>query len=265
LIEDNKFYREQLQRQQQQMTAFMQQFAALQAALSGAQPPPPSPAPAQPAAPAVPVGPPRPEQFATHEEYVQAIADFRAEQKVQQAFAQRDAQLRAQQEAALKAQEEARLQDRVRAWEAKLAAGRAQFPNFDFVIGNPALTLAPPVQGAVVETVLESPVGPAILHYLGSHPDVTAHLNQLSPWGAARLLGEVEALFRTPPPVAETPAPPQARPASPPPQAPAVVPAPLPPPLQPVGGGQAPATPGTFQPGMPLAAYERMRQQQRSV
>jgi hypothetical protein len=115
----------------------------------------------------------------------------------------------------------------------------------------------------VVETVLESPHGPAILHYLGAHPDVTVYVNGLSAWAAARVLGEIESLVR-PAPKAPAPAPappPQAAPAPAPPPAPVVL-TPPPAPLTPVGGGQAPASPMTFRQGMGLDAYRRMREQE---
>jgi hypothetical protein len=261
LIDDNKFYREQLSQSQQVLREQAQQTAALVRELAQLRHPQPSPPQTPPPpVPAVPAVPPRPEQFATHEEFLSAHASWHANEAVRQALAQRDAEEQTRRQSYEQQQAQQREQQRQQAWHSRMSEGRQQFTDFDMALSNPATSVHPSIQPILVETVLESPQGPAILHYLGTHPDVTQALNQLTPYAAARFLGEIEAHLR-PQPKAAPPAPPPVPPATPP--ALPVTPVVLPAPLQPVGGGNAPAAPGTFKPGMSLRDYESMRTQER--
>lgn len=267
LLRKNAQYEQQLPALHQQVATLTQLLQQLQQGPAlGTQAPgtPPGGQPGPPEMlPAVPAGlPPRAEQFSTTEEYVQAMAAYTAQQAVQQALQQRDAADRARQEAADRAEHEARQQERARLLQQKLAEGRQQFDDFDLAINDPRAAPTPMVQAAVLDTVLESPHGPKILHYLGTHPDVIAHLNTLSPMATARLLGALEASFYAPPAAPTPPAPPTppaAAPALPVQASPPVAP---PAPLLPVGSGQPPITPGTFRPDMGLRAYEAMRDHQ---
>jgi hypothetical protein len=263
LIEDNKFYREQLQRQHLAQQQQAHQLAALVERIAMlTQPPPASPTAEPQVSAAAPAAPPRPETFATHEEFIAALTGWQAQQAVQQALSHRDAQEQQRRQQWEQEQRQQREAQRGQTWQQKLAEGRQQFADFDLVVSNPAASIAKQHEQILFETVLESPHGPAILHYLGSHPEITSHLNQMSPYGAARFLGEIEAHVRPKPAVSPPVAPPV--PPVPPPASVAAHGMPvLPPaPLQPVGGGSAPGVPGQFRPDMGLPAYTRMREQQ---
>lgn len=156
---------------------------------------------------------PRPEQFPTHEAWVEALADWKYEQRTAQAEAQR---------ASRTAQEQ---------WAAREAEGRTKYPDYDEAMAT--LQIAPHVAGVIADTVRESAQGADILYYVANHPDEQARLNRLSPVAAARYLGQLEQRLSAPP----APQQPQPTPAPSPAPAPAPAAGSAPPPVRPLAGG----------------------------
>lgn len=108
--------------------------------------------------------------FTTYEEYVEALTDWKLEQ--------RDA-LRKQADA----------QDSQRATvQAQVTAARARHDDYDQVV-NDQVSITP----AMAEVMVSSENGAEIAYFLGSHPDEAARISKLSPAAAGLALGKIEA------------------------------------------------------------------------
>ena len=135
---------------------------------------------------------PSPDKFGSYDEYVEALADWRADQRVAESFKKRDAE-RSQAAAARAA--EARAQ----AWHERQSAFREDTPDYDAVVGKSAVQVA----AHVVDTLLDSDSGPELAYHLAKNPETAKRINALSPLAAAREIGRIEATLSIPaaPPV----------------------------------------------------------------
>lgn len=142
---------------------------------------------------------PTPDKYDNYADFVEALADYKAEQKVNKALAEQS-QRTAQQASVTTFQ--GRVQEFVKAT-----------PDYVDVVGNSDV----PVAGHVAEHIQDSDHGPALAYHLAKNPDVAARLNAMSPTAAAREIGRMEATLAPaqsagtkPPPakkLTETPAP----------------------------------------------------------
>lgn len=147
--------RQQLQQEREQLR---QRLDALE---RGSRTPAAEPAPKAPD----PADKPKLEQFDTYEEFVEAVADWKADQK----FKARDEQ----------AQQHAFMQDRRRIgteFQQRKAEFAKTVADFDEVVNTDAISLSP----VMSEALVTSAHGPAIAYYLGKHPEETARLTQES-------------------------------------------------------------------------------------
>lgn len=136
----------------------------------------------QAAEPQAPAAPPRPDQFTTAEEYVEALADYKAEQKV----AERETQ---QQRKQLDSTYADREED-----------ARTKYADFQEVVYDPTLRIT----NEMAEVVKESDIGPEIFYHLGKNPDEAARIARLSPLAQAREIGKIEAALAANPSVKKT-------------------------------------------------------------
>ncbi len=169
-------------------------------ALEARTAPAPTPTP-PPAAPVSGATPPQPEGFATHAQYVQAVAQWTVEQH----------------EAVKTATTEAATIHT--AWEQQEAQAKTKFADYDEALDGDTTRYHP----VVLQAIQTSDQGAEVAYHLATHPDEAQRIAALAPVAALRALGRLEAQLSAPPPVAASPAP------TPP-------PTPLPPPLAPVGG-----------------------------
>lgn len=133
----------------------------------------------QPQQPSVPQKPVR-ENFADEEQYIEALADY----KVNEKLAERDAQN----------QQKAANQTKAESWNAKLAAARAEITDFDTVMANGDT----PVAGHVAELIMEHDHGAKLAYHLAARPEIVEKLNQMTPAKAAFEIGKITATFDTP-------------------------------------------------------------------
>ncbi len=143
------------------------------------------------------------DQFKTYEEYVAAVADHRAEQKVQQLLKQQEEQRQRQDAERQKAEQRSTFQ-------AKAEEFATTTPDFDEVAFNPSL----PVSDVMADALNLSDKGPEILYHLGKHPDEAARISRLPPVQAALEIGRLEAKLSLPQPRTVTKAPPPIAPSS---------------------------------------------------
>lgn len=146
----------------------------------------------KPKAPAQTAGAPTQDQFETHAEWVEALTDWKLEQKLLE---------RDQKDQAKKV---------VQSWEEKKEAARKEIEDFDEVLADME-TPAP----VVVAVMAESEHSAKIAYYLGQHPDELRKINQMAPPAAALAVARIEAGFTKadpPPPKPTTKAPAPMRP-----------------------------------------------------
>jgi len=139
---------------------------------------------------------PIPDRFGSYDEYVEALADWKADQRVAESFKRRDAE-RAQ------AAEARAAEAKAQAWAERQSEFREATPDYDAVIGKSAVQVAP----HVVDALLDSESGPELAYHLAKRPETVKRINALSPLSAARELGRIEATL-------SSPAAPQVKPAS---------------------------------------------------
>jgi hypothetical protein len=143
------------------------------------------PAPEKNAEPATtPEGKPKPEAFRTYDEYVEALTDWRVEQR-EQAREQAEAQRKAQ-EAAQTAQTE---------WEKRVEAVKAKHSDFDEVLGEAQIPIPP----ALYEAIFTDAHGPEVAYHLATHADEAERIAALPPVAAVRELGKLSAKFDSAP------------------------------------------------------------------
>ena len=134
---------------------------------------------AQPVAPQAPV---TPEQFASNEDYVEALADQRAEQKI--------------------AEREQRKQqaEMLETYHDKEEMVRAKYDDFEQVAYNPNL----PITTVMAQSIQASDNGPEVAYHLGANPKEAERISRLSPILQAKEIGKIEAQLAANPPVRKT-------------------------------------------------------------
>lgn len=166
---------------------------------------------------------PTPDQFDDYGAYVEALTDFKADEKVNTAL---DAREKA-------AAEKQQAQTRVTTWNERVVEARKSIPDYDAVMAASEV----PVAEHVLDELRESDLGPQLAYHLDKNPDVAEKLNTMTPRQAAREIGRLEAkLLGT---ASASPDPKVDAPQEPP--APKVKTTNAPPPVKPVGQGRSTA------------------------
>ena len=126
---------------------------------------------------------PKPEQFSDMFEYAEALAEWTADKKIQEQKVK---------EAAQKAEQER--QKLLDTWSTRVQDFRAKTPDFDDMVGSADVV----VSNEVRDAIFESDVGPQILYHLAENPDVAKKIQSMTPIGALRMIGKLEAKFEEP-------------------------------------------------------------------
>lgn len=121
-------------------------------------------------------GKPKPESFETHAEYVEALTDWKTDQK----FKERD-------QKAEKNRLETEQTKQVTTYQEKAKAFLEKHPDFDEVVED--LVVSP----VVVGIIQSSDVGPEIAYELGKNPDEAKRIAKLPPLQAAVELGAIKS------------------------------------------------------------------------
>lgn len=143
-------------------------------------------------------GKPKEDDFATAAEFVEALADWKYEQR---AAAEREARQKAEQ-----AQSQTSLQKKV---QADIAAFRAVQPDFDEVMEEAAFQSTP----LMIQELQESDMGPALLYHFAKNPDEANRIAELTDARkVAKEVAKIEARLTSAPakkqaPITSTPAP----------------------------------------------------------
>lgn len=159
--------------------------ARKQAPQSEAKPQPPS------------SGEPKADQFKSYEEYLEARAEWKAEQRVEKRLGElRD---NAQRQAGQAEQEKLQTQ-----WEKRVSEALTTYDDFEEVALSPEVPISEPMMAAI----LRSPKGADVAYHLGKNHDLAAQIAALDPIGAAIRIGELAASLTRPTPKKTTGAPP---------------------------------------------------------
>jgi hypothetical protein len=166
---------------------------------------------------------PTPDQFDDYGAFVEALADFKADEKVNTAL---DAREKA-------AAEKQQAQTRVTTWNDRVTEARKSIPDYDAVMAASNV----PIADFVLDELRDSELGPQLAYHLDKNPDVAEKLNTMNPRQAAREIGRLEAKLMStasasPDPKVDAPQEPTA---------PKVKTTNAPPPVKPVGQGRSTA------------------------
>lgn len=128
-------------------------------------------------------GRPKAERFETHEEYVEALADWKVDQKLKAKEIQdREAQVKNEQ------------RTRVQTLQTKIKEFSAKHDDFQELVD----AVETPMSVAVEEFFLmDADNAPALMYALAKNPDEYERINKLPPLAAARELGRLEAGLKT--------------------------------------------------------------------
>lgn len=133
--------------------------------------------------PAAPQAKPSIDQYESYDDYVEALADWKTDQKL----AARDKA--AHEERTQSKQKESRQQVAERV-QKQIEDGRGKYSDFDEkVMLNPDL----PITASMVEIIADIEAGADITYYLADHPEEAADIASMSPTRQAIALGRIEA------------------------------------------------------------------------
>jgi hypothetical protein len=166
---------------------------------------------------------PTPEKYDDYGAYVEALADWKADEKVKAALAERDKA----------AAETKQTETRQSTWQQRKAEAAKTIPDIDAVLSASEVPLSADVQAEL----LDSEFGPQIAYHLDKHPEIAEKLNGMTDKQVAREIGRLEATMGTaaPAPVVEGETTPDPEPA------PVVTKktTSAPPPVKPIGQGRS--------------------------
>jgi ElaB/YqjD/DUF883 family membrane-anchored ribosome-binding protein len=145
---------------------------------------------------------PKPEQFTTTEEYVEALTAYKADEIFRTRTQESESQRR-------EAEQRQRHQSVVSSYQERVEQAMDKYPDFEDVAYSPDV----PITNAMAATIQESEKGPDIAYFLGKNPAEAQRIAKLSPFLQAKELGKLEAkLESAPAPVKTSNAPPPINP-----------------------------------------------------
>ena len=121
------------------------------------------------------------EQFGSDGEFLEAMADLKANQKI----AERERQ--------------ARQRDVISSYHEREEVARDKYDDFQQVAYNPKL----PITEVMAESIQSSDIGPDVAYYLGSNPKEAERISRLAPIVQAKEIGRIEAKLAAEPPSAK--------------------------------------------------------------
>lgn len=147
--------------------------------------------------PAAPVNKPTVDQFVTYEDYLEALSDWKVEQRL---VAER-------QESERRAKEQETYQKQT-TYQERVNKALEKYEDYAEVAHGNHWSPSEPM----TEAILESEMGPDIAYYLGSNPEEAIRISRLSPSAQNRELGKLELKLSTPVAPKPTKAPPPIEP-----------------------------------------------------
>lgn len=140
---------------------------------------------------------PKQESFNTDSEYLEALADWKLDQRQQKQSA--DAERENQQKT---------LNEKRQKFSKSAKEAAKKYNDFNDVVSNPDIAISETME----QVILESEVGPDVLYHLGQNLDIALEIAQMPPHMAAREIGKIEARLSIPAQKKTTNAPPPMKP-----------------------------------------------------
>lgn len=132
---------------------------------------------------------PKREDFQSYEDYVEARADWRAEQKVNKRFEEFESKSKTKEAETKQAQAQREFQKRV---DAVIELGQKNYPDFDAAINEAVEDGLVPTKGPLYEAIMDSDMGEKLVYHLAKHPAEAERIQKLSVYGQLRELGKLE-------------------------------------------------------------------------
>lgn len=132
-------------------------------------------------------GKPKREDFPDDVSFVDALADFRATERIKE-FETKRAKETAEQA------EKRTFTEALTKHERLVEKMRKEVPDYDEIVGNEDLNISQPV----AQAILLSDNGPKLALYLGKNPAEADRISQMNPYQAAMELGKLEAKLSAP-------------------------------------------------------------------
>ena len=136
---------------------------------------------------------PKVENFETELAYLEALSDWKVEQK-----------FKVESEKALKetasVDEKTAIDETYQELDDKMEKGRKKYADFNELVLDEDLKISE----SMVEAILLSDTAEDVLYYLGKHPEEAADIAKLSPLKIAHEFGKIEAKLSAPPPKKKT-------------------------------------------------------------
>lgn len=136
---------------------------------------------------------PKLENFETEADYLEALTDWKVEQKFK---VETD---KASRETAT-VEEKTAIDETYQELDDKMEKGRNKYADFNELVLDENLKISE----AMVEAILLSDTAEDVLYYLGKHPEEAAHIAELPPLKVAHEFGKIEAKLSAPPPKKRT-------------------------------------------------------------
>lgn len=150
---------------------------------------------------------PLPAQYQSTEEYLEALADWKSEEKL-------SAWDRKRREEAERTEREQSTRKVFDSFSERQAKAREKFADFDEVAYSPDTPISP----LMAEVITRAEMGPEIAYFLGKNPDKGLQISQMTdPHSVALALGRIEAQLAAPQPQPVTASAPKAAPTAAPP------------------------------------------------
>ena len=133
--------------------------------------------------------PPKRDDFDTYEDYIEARAEYRADQKVQKAIEAMKGESKADKEQSSKAENDREFQKLVRS---RIEAGRKDFADFDATITEAIEDGILDTRSAMYQVLIDSDIAHKLAYHLAKNPSEARRIMDMSPAGQAREIGKLE-------------------------------------------------------------------------
>ena len=142
-------------------------------------------------------GAPTPDKFSSYEDYLEAKAEWKAEQKVSEV-------LNRQREESQKQSANAKNAEMQRSWEKRVSDAMGTYDDFEEVALSPDV----PVTESMMQAILRAEKGADVAYFLGKNPEIASQLSRMDPVSVAIRIGEIAATVVRPAAKKTTSAPP---------------------------------------------------------
>jgi len=136
-----------------------------------------------------PEGKPKREDYGSYEEHVEAVAEWKADQRVQKRLEEFEGKSAKKDEETKRAKAQQEFQKRV---DSVVELGQKTYPDFDAVINEAVEDGVIPLKGALYEAIMDSDMGEKLVYHLAKHPAEAERIQKLSVYGQLRELGKLE-------------------------------------------------------------------------